>query len=235
MTNIPTSICSVAPGLQVRRKCTRFPVRVFLRLDFWGICRSSGAPMGLFPATREGCFSWLRYRNWGKAIILEPFKKGDAYVEILCPAVGLFCGTDGHLCQNRREGCQFGSGHGHPDECHSAHYVGHRAVRTSALGGEDDRRTYLAVPDLVWCGYRSLLAFLFQGVADGRRVARGADRQVERGDNHLPVVSVSEGAGHSAGYPGRPVYYLRQYHHAGQVSRPHADDACVAVCGAPMC
>ena len=62
------------------------------------------------------------------------------------------------------------------------------------------------------------MALLLQGVADGRRVARGADRQAERRHHHLSVVPVSEGTGQPAGGGERAADYGRKYHHVNQVS-----------------
>ena len=124
-------------------------------------------------------------------------------MEILCTAVRPLCRADRHLRQGGREGHQFGLGYGYPHHCHPAADVGHRALRAARGRDKGDTASCLALPRAERGGDGAVVAVLLQGVADGRRVARGADRQAERRHHHLPVVPVSEGTGQPAGGGGR--------------------------------
>ena len=139
-------------------------------------------------------------------------------MEILCTAVRPLCRADRHLRQGGREGHQFGLGYGYPHHRHPAADVGHRALRTARGRDKGDTASCLALPRAERRGDGAVVALLLQGVADGRRVARGADRQAERRHHHLPVVPVSEGTGQPAGGSGRAADYGRKYHHVNQVS-----------------
>ena len=128
-------------------------------------------------------------------------------LEILCTAVRPLCRADRHLRQGGREGHQFGLGYGYPHHRHPAADVGHRALRAARGRGKGDTASCLALPRAERRGDGTVVAVLFQGTADRRRVARGADRQAERRHHHLPVVPVSRAAD-----------YGRKYHHVNQVS-----------------
>lgn len=76
----------------------------------------------------------------------------------------------------------------------------------------------MAVPDIVGCGYGPVVAFLLQGVADGRRVARRTCRQAQRRDDNLPVVPVPERACQPPCYSRRIADNGRQHSDVGEVN-----------------
>ena len=86
------------------------------------------------------------------------------------------------------------------------------------LRDKGDTASCLALPRAERGGHRTIVAVLLQGVADGRRVARGADRQAERRHHHLPVVPVSEGTGQPAGGGGRTADYGRKHPYVTEIS-----------------
>ena len=70
--------------------------------------------------------------------------------------------------------------------------MGHRAVWATCKRDKGDTASCLALPCAERRGDGAVVVVLFQGTADRRRVARGADRQAERRHHHLSVVPVSE-------------------------------------------
>lgn len=83
--------------------------------------------------------------------------------------------------------------------------------------GERHQRTYMDIPYSVRCRHRPLVAVLLQGIAGGGCIACGTDRQIERGDYHLSLLSVSERAGQPAGYHRGIAHYGRQYRNVNKV------------------
>ena len=105
-----------------------------------------------------------------------------------------------------------------PHHRHPAADVGHRALRAARGRDKGDTASCLALPCAERGGDGAVVAVLLQGVADGRRVARGADRQAERRHHHLPVVPVSEGTGQPAGGGGRTADNGRKHPYVTEIS-----------------
>ena len=101
------------------------------------------------------------------------------------------------------------------------------AIRTSVIlfitwgivfaGNHRYQRACLVIPYPVRCCYRSLVAVLLQGIAGRGGIACGTDRQIERGDYHLSLLSVSERAGQPAGYHRGIAHYGRKYCNVNKV------------------
>ena len=145
------------------------------------------------------------------------FRNSFSHVEILCFTFGILCRADSDFRQNRSEGHQLGSGDGYPHVSHLVYHLGNRSCRKPHGRGERHQRTYMDIPHSVRCRHRPLVAVLLQGIAGRGCIACGTDRQIERGDYHLPLLSVSERAGQPAGDHRGIAHYGRQYRNVNKV------------------
>lgn len=96
-------------------------------------------------------------------------------MEILRPAFGILRRADRHLRQGGSQGHQFGFGDRHTYDGDTFYYVGYRLIRLARGRDKGHPASFVAVPRVEWSCNGAFVAVLLQGVADGRRVARGAD------------------------------------------------------------
>lgn len=107
-------------------------------------------------------------------------------MEILCNAVGPVCRADSHILKDRRERRQLKPRHRHPHHGHPAAHVGHRRGRRPYERNKGSKPPRMVLPPSFRCLHGPVVAVLFQGPADGRRVARGTRRQAQRCHHHHP-------------------------------------------------
>ena len=113
---------------------------------------------------------------------------------------------------------QFGFSHCHPNVGHPVYHLGNRLCREPYGRSERYQRTYMDIPYSVRCCHRPLVAVLFQGIADGRCIACGPDRQIERRHYDLPVVPAVERTGQCEGRCRSVADNGRKYGNASKIS-----------------
>ena len=90
-------------------------------------------------------------------------------------------------------------------------------IRISIRRSERHPATGLAVPHPVGPCDGRLVAVLLQSLADGRRVTRRANRQIERRHHHRPVIPATERTGKPAGGARCIAHHRRELTHVNQM------------------
>lgn len=162
---------------------------------------------------------WFKKNQGFFVLCVSSHWKERSYVEILCTIVGFLCSVDGYFCKDRSEEYQLRFGHSNSYQRYSVDYVGNCLFWATVCEYKAGRCPYMALFNLVGSGYRIVLVVLFQGAANGRCVKSGTYWQIKRGNYHLSVFPVFEGAGQLESDCGSGVNYVWQHCHAIEIKR----------------